>query len=77
MERETHETRLLKYLQEHESITSLDAVRLLHNTRISATIFNLRKKGYNIVTTKENGKNVYGDKVEYGRYILRREADGR
>ena len=68
--RATHESRLLDYLREHETITSLDAVLKLHNTRISATIFTLRQKGYNILTEQTNGINAYGDKVEYATYRL-------
>tara|TARA_Y100001963_G_scaffold84473_1_gene117094 strand:+ start:625 stop:858 length:234 start_codon:yes stop_codon:yes gene_type:complete len=48
--RETHYTRLVNYLNEYGSITSLDAIRDLGNTRLSSTIFLLRKKGHNIVS---------------------------
>lgn len=68
--RPTHETRLLEYLQEHKTITSLEATLKLHNTRISATVYNLRKKGYNIATELTSGVNVYGDKTEYATYRL-------
>lgn len=70
MERPTHETRLLEYLKENKTITSLDATLKLHNTRISATVFNLRKKGHNIATEITKGINAYGDKVEYATYRL-------
>ncbi len=68
--RATHETRLLDYLREHETITSLDAVLQLHNTRISATVFTLRQKGYNIITEQTRGINAYGEKVDYATYRL-------
>lgn len=68
--RQTHETRLLDYLREHETITSLEATMKLHNTRISATVFTLRQKGYNIATETTKGINAYGEKVEYGTYRL-------
>lgn len=70
MSRPTHETRLLEYLKENKTITSLDATLKLHNTRISATVFNLRKKGYNIATELTSGRNAYGDKVEFATYRL-------
>lgn len=70
MERETHETRLLNYLKEHKIITSLEATQKLGNTRISATVFNLRNKGYNIVTVPTKGKNRWGEKTNYGTYRL-------
>ena len=36
--KETHYTRLLKYLNDHGSISSLEAIRDLGNTRLSVTI---------------------------------------
>ncbi len=68
MSRATHETRLLDWFLEHETITSLEAVLNLHNTRVGATVFNLRKKGYVITTEQTSGTNAYGDKVEYATY---------
>ena len=50
MSRETHKSRLLKYLKEYKSITSLEAIRDLGNTRLSASIFVLKDEGHNIQT---------------------------
>ena len=72
--KETHYTRLLSYLKAYGSITSLDAIRDLGNTRLSATIFNLRKDGYNIKSDyvevetrwiKDNGDRKYTQVVRY------------
>lgn len=71
--RETHETRLLRYLQEHDGITQLEATSILHNTRLSATVFNLRNKGYNIITDNTKGINAYGEKTNFGKYKLVKE----
>ena len=49
-ERSTHKTRLLAYLKEFKSITSLEAIRDLGNTRLSATIFKLRDEGHPIIS---------------------------
>ena len=46
----THTTRLLRYLKQYKTITSLEAIRDLGNTRLSASIFNLRRDGYDIPT---------------------------
>lgn len=46
----THTSRLLAYLKEYKTITSLEAIRDLGNTRLSASIFTLRKEGYNITS---------------------------
>ena len=40
---------ILRHLQEHGSITSMEAIELYHCTRLSAQIFLLRKEGYVIV----------------------------
>lgn len=64
------ETRLLKYLTEFGSITSFEAIRELGDTRLSATIFNLRKQGNPITDTWEEYINRYGEKVRYKKYIL-------
>ena len=70
MNKQTHETRLLVYLKEHKTITQQEAYIELGNTRLSATVFNLRKKNYNIVTEPTKGKNRYGEATNYGTYRL-------
>lgn len=70
--RKTHKERVLEYLEDFGSITSLDAFRDLGNTRLSATIWLLRHEdGYDIDAITESSKNRYGDKVSYFRYYLR------
>ena len=66
----THKDRVLQYLRDVGSITSLDAIREFGNTRLSASIWLLRNEGYNIKTTFETNKNRYGEKVSYVRYYL-------
>lgn len=68
--RETHKTRLLEYLKTHDSISQLEATSILHNTRLSATVFELRKDNYNIETIDTKGINAYGESTNYGRYRL-------
>ena len=48
MAKQTHYTRLLRYLKDFGNITSLEAIRDLGNTRLSATIYQLREDGHNI-----------------------------
>lgn len=66
----THEDRVLKHLEIFGSITSLDAINLFGNTRLSATIFNLRKR-YIIESVPESSKNRWGDATNYTRYVLK------
>lgn len=62
--------RILRYLQENESISSIEAFKLFGATRLSAIIFNLRKYGYNIINERICSKNRYGEKVYFVRYKL-------
>mgnify|MGYP004452994503 FL=1 len=74
--RATHKTRLLDYLKNYGSVTSLEAIRDLGSTRLSDTIFRLKKDGYNIdtdmVKVKTRFKKANGDSVltEVARYSL-------
>lgn len=69
----TQETRVLNYMIDNGSITSWEAIKEFGITRLSAKIFNLRKRGYFIENEWEHITNRYGDKVKYVRYILNKE----
>ena len=62
--------RVLKYLQTHNGITSMEAFELFGATRLSAIIFNLRKYGFEIENIPMQGKNRYGDSVNFVKYHL-------
>ncbi len=66
----THYDRVLQYLQDFGEITSWDAIREFGNTRLSATIYLLRKDGWQIKTEFKADKNRYGDPVSYAVYKL-------
>ena len=70
----TQEDRVLKYMRDFGSITSLDAFRDLGVTRLSAKIFNL-KSDYHIEYKWEITKNRYGDTVKFKRYYLVGDQD--
>tara|TARA_B100001094_G_C17786202_1_gene602123 strand:- start:376 stop:612 length:237 start_codon:yes stop_codon:yes gene_type:complete len=65
----THYTRLLSYLKEFGKITSLQAIRDLGNTRLSATIFELRKDGYNISSEDLIVRNRWGNNTTVSLYV--------
>lgn len=62
---------VLKHLQKYKSITSYEAFLLYKQTRLSARIYDLRKKGYNIITKKEDNKDCNGT---HARYILLKKS---
>ena len=66
----THYTRLLEYLKENITITSLQAIRDLGNTRLSATIFELRRDGYNISSNDIPVSNRWGGQTMVAEYEL-------
>ncbi len=61
---------ILDHLLQHKSITSMEAFQNYGITRLSAAVFTLRKRGYDIDTTMEHATNRYGKKVSYAKYIL-------
>ena len=53
--------RCFDYMMEFGSITTLQAVNDLGDSRLSATIFELKKKGVNISSGVLKVKNRYGE----------------
>ncbi len=58
-------SKVLDHLKEHGSITSLEAFELYGATRLSAIIFNLKHKGYEIKTADEVCVDSYGHKCNF------------
>nr|DAG18781.1 MAG TPA: helix-turn-helix domain protein [Caudoviricetes sp.] len=61
---------VLLHLERHRSITPIEAFENYGITRLSAVVFTLRKRGYDIDTTIQHATNRYGKKVSYAKYIL-------
>jgi hypothetical protein len=70
--KDTHKTRTLKYLEEHKTITSLQAIRDLGNTRLAASICLLRKEGYNITSGTMEVDNRWGGKSHVAKYTYKK-----
>ena len=68
--KQTHTTRLLDYLRNHGKITSLEAIRDLGNTRLSASIFNLKEDGYCFETKTIEVPNRFGSTTQVAEYRL-------
>ena len=64
---------VLKYMRQRGSITSAEAFRDLSITRLSGRIFDLRRAGYIIKSTMEEGRNKFGERTRYARYSLLEE----
>lgn len=63
---------VLEYLLNHEGgMTAKDGQRLFGIMQMPKRIFILRKDGWNIVSVPCVGKNRFGDKVNFVRYVLR------
>lgn len=72
MEKATQRQMVLMHLYERD-ITSMEAFEMYGATRLSAIIFDLKKKGHNIVTIMVEGVNRYGEPTRYARYHLIKE----
>ena len=61
---------VLAYIIQHDSITSMEAFEHLGITRLSAVVYNLKKKGYKIKSEPEQVKTRYGATATISRYSL-------
>lgn len=50
MEKRTRKQKILKYLQTFKTLTSLEAINIFGETRLSARIYDLKKQGYKFKT---------------------------
>ena len=65
-----HKQRLLNYLERKGSITTLEAIQELGNTRLSEYIRQLRADGYVIKNVAQTGVNRYGETVHFDKFVL-------
>lgn len=63
---------VLQWLKTGASISSMEAIENFGATRLSAIIFNLKKKGHNIETVMCEGHDRYGNPMRFARYYLRK-----
>lgn len=62
---------VLDWLKTHTSISSMEAIENFGATRLSAIIFNLKKRGYNIETVMCDGRDRFGNQTRFARYYLK------
>lgn len=63
---ESQNQTILNHLKTHKQITSWEAIQKYHITRLSARIFDLKEKGYDIRSISERDEN----NNPYARYVL-------
>lgn len=66
----TQNDMILAYLRAYGSITPQDALREFGCMRLSARIYDLKKRGESISEATEHSKNKFGKDVAYSRYRL-------
>ena len=69
MKRVTKQDRVLMHLQDFGSITSWEAIKEYGATRLSAIIFNLKKRGHLFDGERVNFTDRYGYPGHFKRYI--------
>lgn len=65
--------KVMQYMQEFGSITTLEAFKDLGITRLSARIHDLRDAGIEIIAESVPVTNRYGEKIHCTRYSLGKE----
>lgn len=61
---------VLDHLKNNKGLTSKEAFEKYGVTRLSAKVFELKKKGYEIVCFPRTGVDRFGHKTRYGEYRL-------
>ena len=70
MEKVTQHDRILDYMKEFGSITTLDAFRDLGITKLTTRVSEMRREGIKIEGKREAVKNRYGETCHINRYTL-------
>lgn len=66
----TQNDRIMNHLNEHGSITQLEAMTEYGIYRLASRISDLRKEGIKIKRTMVKGKNRYGESTCFAQYRL-------
>ena len=70
MARATQTERILEYIEEHGSITQIQALNDCGVMRLASRISDLKKMGYPITSKVEAVKNRYGENCYIKRYSM-------
>lgn len=70
----TQKETILFHLQQHGSITDLEAYRDYAIRRLGARIWDLRKEGHKIVSKNTKAKNRFDEETHFATYYLEDQA---
>lgn len=70
MKKPTQCERIIQYMKDFGSITTLQAFTDLGCTRLASRVTDLKKQGYNIKSEFVSSKNRYDETVSYKKYYL-------
>lgn len=70
MKKPTQCERIIQYMKDFGSITTLQAFTDLGCTRLASRVTDLKKQGYDIKSEFVSGKNRYDETVSYKKYYL-------
>lgn len=70
----TQNDRILAYMDQHGSITQLEALQELGVMRLASRISDLKRKGYAIESTSVNVTNRYNETCKIKRYSISKGA---
>ncbi len=71
MTKDTHKKMILAYMREYGKITPMEAWDNIGCTKLATRIGELRRAGHNIIGTRTEGLNRYGETTHYMTYRLR------
>lgn len=70
----TQSDRILRHLRDYGSITPVEALADYGCMRLGARIYDLKRAGHAITTERVEGRNRYGEKTHYAKYIMGGDA---
>ena len=70
----TQSEKVLRHLRDYGSITPLTAMSEYGIMRLGARIYDLKRRGYPIISSAEQGQNRYGEPTHWARYTLIEEV---
>lgn len=67
--------RIIDYITQNGSITSLEAMESLGVMRLASRINDLKRSGFSIASETVKSKNRFGETVYFSRYTMKEEQE--